>query len=88
MLFPARDELEQRMEGVLRVIYLIFTEGYANPERGGSSEALCNEAIRLARLLRDLLSDGEVIGLLALMLLQELAARGPARRRRRHVPAG
>jgi predicted RNA polymerase sigma factor len=31
------------MEGVLRVIYLIFTEGYANPERGGSSEALCNE---------------------------------------------
>jgi RNA polymerase sigma-70 factor (ECF subfamily) len=68
---PGADELEQRMEGVLRVIYLIFTEGYANPERGGSSEALCNEAIRLARLLRDLLSDGEVIGLLALMLLQD-----------------
>ena len=44
---------------MLRVIYLIFTEGYANPERGGSSEALCNEAIRLARLLRDLLSNGE-----------------------------
>ena len=85
---PGADELEQRMEGVLRLIYLIFTEGYANPERGGSSEALCNEAIRLARLLRDLLSDGEVIGLLALVLLQELAARGPARRRRRHVPAG
>lgn len=40
---PGADELEQRMEGVLRVIYLIFTEGYANPERGGSSEALCNE---------------------------------------------
>ena len=68
---PGADELEQRMEGVLRVIYLIFTEGYANPERGGSSEALCNEAIRLARLLRDLLSDGEVIGLLALVLLQD-----------------
>jgi RNA polymerase sigma-70 factor (ECF subfamily) len=68
---PGADELEQRMEGVLRVIYLIFTEGYANPERGGSSEALCNEAIRLARLLRDLQSDSEVIGLLALMLLQD-----------------
>ena len=39
--------------------------------RGGSSEALCNEAIRLARLLRDLLSDGEVIGLLALVLLED-----------------
>ena len=83
---PRVDELEQRMEGVLRVIYLIFTEGYANPERGRSSEALCNEAIRLARLLRDLLPDGEVIGLLALMLLQELSPRGPARRRWRHVP--
>jgi RNA polymerase sigma-70 factor, ECF subfamily len=68
---PGADELEQRMEGVLRVIYLIFTEGYANPERGGSSEALCNEAIRLAPLLRDLQSDSEVIGLLALMLLQD-----------------
>jgi RNA polymerase sigma-70 factor, ECF subfamily len=68
---PAADELEQRTEGVLRVIYLIFTEGYANPERGGASEALCDEAIRLARLMRDLLPDGEVAGLLALMLLHD-----------------
>ena len=84
---PGADELKQRTEGVLRVIYLIFTEGYANPERGGASEALCDEAIRLARLMRDLLPDGEVAGLLALMLLQELAARGPARRRRGDAPA-
>jgi RNA polymerase sigma-70 factor (ECF subfamily) len=68
---PGADELEQRTEGVLRVIYLIFTEGYANPERGSASEALCDEAIRLARLMRDLLPDGEVAGLLALMLLQD-----------------
>jgi RNA polymerase sigma-70 factor (ECF subfamily) len=68
---PDADELEQRTEGVLRTIYLIFTEGYANPERGGASEALCEEAIRLARLMRDLLPDGEVAGLLALMLLQD-----------------
>ena len=68
---PGVDELEQRTEGVLRVIYLIFTEGYANPERGSALEALCDEAIRLARLMRDLLPDGEVAGLLALMLLQD-----------------
>ena len=68
---PGAAELEQRTEGVLRVIYLIFTEGYANPERGSASEALCDEAIRLARLMRDLLPDGEVAGLLALMLLQD-----------------
>jgi RNA polymerase sigma-70 factor (ECF subfamily) len=68
---PGADELEQRTEGVLRAIYLIFTEGYANPERGGASESLCDEAIRLARLMRDLLPDGEVAGLLALMLLQD-----------------
>jgi RNA polymerase sigma-70 factor, ECF subfamily len=68
---PGVDEHEQRTEGVLRVIYLIFTEGYANPERGSASEALCDEAIRLARLMRDLLPDGEVAGLLALMLLQD-----------------
>jgi RNA polymerase sigma-70 factor (ECF subfamily) len=68
---PGVDELEQRTEGVLRVIYLIFTEGYANPERGSASEALCDEAIRLAKLMRDLLPDGEVAGLLALMLLQD-----------------
>lgn len=68
---PGVDELEQRTEGVLRVIYLIFTEGYVNPERGSASEALCDEAIRLARLMRDLLPDSEVAGLLALVLLQD-----------------
>jgi RNA polymerase sigma-70 factor (ECF subfamily) len=81
---PGADELEQRTEGVLRVIYLIFTEGYAKPERGGASEALCDEAIRLARLMRDLLPHGEVAGLLALMLLQD--SRRAARRRRRRPP--
>ena len=70
-IVPGVDELEQRTEGVLRVIYLIFTEGYANPERGSASESLCDEAIRLARLMRDLLPDGEVAGLLALLLLQD-----------------
>ena len=84
---PGADDLDQRTEGVLRVIYLIFTEGYGNPERGGASEALCDEAIRLARLMRDLLPDREVAGLLALMLLQDSTARGASRHEWRAPPA-
>ncbi len=76
---PGADELPQRVSSVLAVIYLIFTEGHTAT---GSTELLradlCAEAIRLGRVLRELLSDDpEVLGLLALMLLTD--ARRPAR---------
>lgn len=69
---PSREELPERLEAVLSVIYLVFNEGYA----ASSAESLirtelCNEAIRLARLILELLPDSEVMGLLALMLLHE-----------------
>jgi len=69
---PERDELPVRLDAVLRVIYLVFNEGYA----ASTGEALVRrqlttEAIRLARLLASLLPDAEVTGLLALMLLQD-----------------
>jgi RNA polymerase sigma-70 factor (ECF subfamily) len=69
---PQADELPERLPSVLRVIYLIFNEGYAplTGERATNPE-LSQEAIRLARLLRDRLPQPEAIGLLALMLLQE-----------------
>ena len=69
---PDTDELPERLPSVLRVVYLIFNEGYA-PSSGerATNPALSQEAIRLARLLRDLLAEPEVTGLLALMLLQE-----------------
>ncbi|MDR6713114.1 RNA polymerase sigma-70 factor (ECF subfamily) [Pseudomonas hunanensis] len=68
---PELAELPERLESVLRVIYLVFNEGYS----ASSGEALlqgelCDEAIRLGRLLAQLLPDPEVLGLLALMLLQ------------------
>ena len=69
---PAREELPGRLSSVLRVIYLVFNEGYA--ASGGDSltrHELCAEAIRLARLLLQLLPDPEAQGLLALMLLHE-----------------
>ncbi|HEY5804419.1 MAG TPA: RNA polymerase sigma factor [Lysobacter sp.] len=75
---PARDELPQRLDIVLQVIYLVFNEGYA--ATSGESltrHELCSEAIRLGRLLVALLPDPETFGLLALMLLHE--SRRPAR---------
>jgi RNA polymerase sigma-70 factor (ECF subfamily) len=74
---PEREDLPGRISGVLRVLYLIFNEGYL---AGAGEEAiradLCDEAIRLGRLLQALLpDDGEVAGLLALMLLTD-ARRG------------
>lgn len=64
---PATDELPARLDAVLTVIYLIYNEGYSSP----ASTTLATEAIRLGRLLVQLLPDPEAIGLLALMLLQE-----------------
>ncbi|WP_257314118.1 RNA polymerase sigma factor [Geothrix fuzhouensis] len=69
---PSRTELPARLDAVLKVVYLVFNEGYS----ASSGEALTRpdlsgEAIRLGRLLLELLPDPEVMGLLALMLLQE-----------------
>lgn len=69
---PADADLPERLESVLAVVYLIFTEGYA-PAAGDAliREELCAEAIREGRLLRELLPDEpEACALLALMLLQ------------------
>lgn len=76
---PGPEDLRERLDGVLAVVYLVFNEGYLatsgdDPIRGELSE----EAVRLGRLLRRLLPDEpEVAGLLALMLLTE--ARRPSR---------
>jgi RNA polymerase sigma-70 factor, ECF subfamily len=69
---PALTELPERLDTALQVIYLVFNEGYA----ASSGESLTRtdlsaEAIRLGRLVMELLPEAEVIGLLALMLLQE-----------------
>jgi RNA polymerase sigma-70 factor (ECF subfamily) len=80
---PEADELPERSPSVLRVIYLIFNEGYA-PSTGErtTNPELSQEAIRLARLLRDRLPQPEAIGLLALLLLHE------SRRAAREMIAG
>ena len=80
---PSRAELPERLDAVLCVIYLIFNEGYS----ASSGDALMRfdlsgEAIRLGRLLMELLPDAEAIGLLALMLLNE------SRRTARVSPGG
>jgi RNA polymerase sigma-70 factor, ECF subfamily len=75
---PSRTELPERLASVLHVVYLVFNEGYS--ALAGESHAqgdLSAEAIRLGRLLVDLLPEAEVRGLLALMLLHQ--ARRPAR---------
>src|SRR5205085_152577 len=80
---PTREELADRLESVLRVIYLVFNEGYA--ASSGTSltrHDLSGEAIRLGRLLVDLLPEPEAIGLLALMLLHD------SRRAARTSPSG
>ncbi|MCK3866041.1 RNA polymerase sigma factor [Pseudomonas sp. B329] len=75
---PSRAELPERLNSVLRVIYLVFNEGYtASTGADLTCEDLTLEAIRLCRLLMQLLPEPEVMGLLALMLLHE--SRRPAR---------
>jgi len=68
---PSLAELPERLDSVLRVIYLVFNEGYsASSGDNLMRNDLSDEAIRLGRLLQQLLPDPEVLGLLALMLLQ------------------
>ncbi|MET3568007.1 RNA polymerase sigma-70 factor (ECF subfamily) [Leifsonia sp. 563] len=77
---PTAEDLPHRVSGVLTVLFLIFNEGYlaSGPDTAPVRRDLTREAIRLARLLHELLpDDGEVTGLLALMLLSE--ARSDAR---------
>ncbi len=69
---PGRGELAGRLESVLRVVYLVFNEGYlASSGDSLTRHDLSGEAIRLGRLLAELLPEPEVVGLLALMLLHE-----------------
>ncbi len=80
---PPREELPGRLEGVLRVIYLVFNEGYsASAGETLTRPDLSGEAIRLGRLLVALLPEPEAMGLLALMLLQD------SRRAARTTPEG
>jgi RNA polymerase sigma-70 factor, ECF subfamily len=69
---PSRADLPERLDTVLHVVYLVFNEGYS-PSSGGevTRAQLSAEAIRLGRLLAELLDEPEVTGLLALMLLHE-----------------
>jgi RNA polymerase sigma-70 factor (ECF subfamily) len=69
---PSREDLPERVESVLRVVYLIFNEGYsASSGTWLTRTDLSDEAIRLGRIVLELLPESEVMGLLALMLLQE-----------------
>jgi len=80
---PSLSELPERLDSVLRVIYLVFNEGYsASIGAELIREDLTREAIRLGRLLMELLPEPEVMGLLAMMLLHE------SRRAARTSPSG
>ncbi|MCY1270017.1 RNA polymerase sigma factor, sigma-70 family [compost metagenome] len=69
---PSPAELPERLASVLRVIYLVFNEGYAASSGDSLTRTdLCAEAIRLGRLVLELLPEPEVMGLLALMLLHD-----------------
>jgi RNA polymerase sigma-70 factor, ECF subfamily len=69
---PSRADLPDRLETVLQVVYLVFNEGYSASSGASVTRAdLSGEAIRLGRLLVELLPEPEVMGLLALMLLHE-----------------
>jgi RNA polymerase sigma-70 factor (ECF subfamily) len=69
---PSREELPDRLDSVLHVIYLVFNEGYsASSGTSLTRHDISGEAIRLGRLLVELLAEPEAVGLLALMLLQE-----------------
>jgi RNA polymerase sigma-70 factor, ECF subfamily len=80
---PSPQELPERLDAVLRVIYLVFNEGYSAAAGAEVTRAeLTGEAIRLGRLLAELQPEPEITGLLALMLLQE------SRRAARTSPTG
>jgi RNA polymerase sigma-70 factor (ECF subfamily) len=69
---PATEDLPERLESVLRVLYSLFTEGYAASFGGELTRPdVTSEAIRLGRLLAELLPEPEVLGLCAMMLLHE-----------------
>lgn len=69
---PGPEELPDRLDTVLQVVYLVFNEGYYASAGDSLTRAdLSGEAIRLGRLILDLLPDPEAMGLLALMLIQE-----------------
>ncbi len=80
---PSQAELPERLDAVLRVIYLVFNEGYAASSGATlTRHDVSAEAIRLGRLLVELLAEPEALGLLALMLLHE------SRRTARSSPSG
>jgi RNA polymerase sigma-70 factor (ECF subfamily) len=80
---PSERELPDRLDAVLRVVYLVFNEGYSTSSGGSlTRHDLSAEAIRLGRLLIELLPEPEAMGLLALMLLHD------SRRATRTSPTG
>jgi RNA polymerase sigma-70 factor, ECF subfamily len=82
-IVPSETDLPARLDAVLRVVYLVFNEGYsASSGASLTRHDLSSEALRLGRLIMQLLPEPEVIGLLALMLLQE------SRRAARTSPSG
>ena len=80
---PSETDLPDRLDAVLRVVYLVFNEGYSASSGGSLTRPdLSGEAIRLGRLLVELLPEPEAVGLLALMLLHD------SRRAARTSPTG